>query len=106
MKLYIFHHYHSDARLQMFGQGSGPQYNCTADGNLADCTILPTLHTCNHTGINCLSNQELGNSSTSALGAITGVLVVALVAVVTAWIISFVYAKRFVLISINGTVRS
>ncbi len=35
-------------------------------------------------------------SSTTALGAITGILLVALVAVVTTWIISCVYAKRFV----------
>ncbi len=44
------------------------------------------------------------NSSTGVLGAITGVLVVALVAVVTAWIISCVYAKRFVLTNVRSHV--
>ena len=48
----------------------------------------------------------MGNGRTGVLGAITRVLVVALVAVVTAWIISCVYTKRFVLISLISIVRS
>ena len=44
-------------------------------------------------GLNC---SMLIPNTTTVLAAITGVLVVALIAVVTAWIITCVHAKRFV----------
>ncbi len=83
---------HADVSIATFGQGSGPQYNCTS---VTDCTLVS--NSCKHIGVRCSSHQEVANSNTTTtgiLGAISTILLLALIAVVTALIVTCVRIKR------------
>ncbi len=105
-----------DATISSFGEGSGPLYNITCPNTGSDdqeCIpiITSALSRCNHSmdvGVRCLSykdayaavvkeaptTQTTTATSCDALGALVGLLVVVLMAVVAGWILASVYFQR------------
>ncbi len=98
---------HSDAIMSFYGEGTGPVY--TIPCNASDCQFISNTQ-CDHSqdlGVKCesytdaceaeikeLSTESFNNGTIDTLGALLGLSVITLAAVLAGWIMTYVYFHR------------